>query len=381
MTYLGENPEFEALLNYIKRNRGFDFTGYKRSTLMRRVNKRMQTAGIEGYSAYLDYLEVHPDEFNHLFNTLLINVTSFFRDRATWEYIASDIIPRILASKKPQEPIRVWSAGCASGQEAYTIAILIAQLIGLEQFRERVKIYATDVDEEALNQARQATYAERELEGLTPEEIEQFFELTGSTYTFRKELRRSVIFGRHDLIQDAPISKIDLLVCRNTLMYFNADTQARILGRFHFALRDHGFLFLGKAEMLLTYANSFAPVELKRRIFTKVPRLDSRDRLLVMQMGDGETTSQASNRGRLREAAFDSSPLACFVIDVDGSLALINEHLALKPQRLHRAQRIRPSLGLDILGHQCIHGNWFQLLRAERRRDQRSRDECNRQRS
>src|SRR6476646_4356677 len=329
MTYLGENPEFEALLNYIKRNRGFDFTGYKRSTLMRRVNKRMQTAGIEGYSAYLDYLEVHPDEFNHLFNTLLINVTSFFRDRSTWEYIGSDIVPRILASKKMTDPIRVWSAGCASGQEAYTIAMVIAQAIGLEQFRERVKIYATDVDEEALNQSRQATYLERELEGLSPEETELFFELSGNFYSFRKELRRSVIFGRHDLIQDAPISKIDLLICRNTLMYFNADTQARILGRFHFALRDHGFLFLGKAEMLLTYANSFTPVELKRRIFAKVPRLNSRDRLLMMQMGNGENTNFGSNSGRLREAAFDRGPLGCFVIDADGLLMLINEQARL----------------------------------------------------
>nr|WP_290225204.1 CheR family methyltransferase [Trichocoleus desertorum] len=329
MTHFGENPEFEALLDYIKRSRGFDFTGYKRSTLMRRVNKRMQTVGIEGYSTYLDYLEVHPDEFNHLFNTLLINVTSFFRDRPTWEYIASDIIPQILASKKFGDSIRVWSAGCASGQEAYTIAMVIAQVIGMEQFRERVKIYATDVDEEALNQARQATYLERELEGLAPEEIELFFEQFNNSYSFRKELRRSVIFGRHDLIQDAPISKIDLLICRNTLMYFNADTQARIIARFHFALRGGGFLCLGKAEMLLTYSNVFTPVELKRRIFTKVPRLNSREQLLIMQMGNEDISSQNSISRRLREAAFDKSPLACFVIDANGALTLVNEYARL----------------------------------------------------
>ena len=329
MSHFGENPEFEALLDYIKRSRGFDFTGYKRSTLMRRVNKRMQTVGIEGYSTYLNYLEVHPEEFNHLFNTLLINVTSFFRDRPTWEYIASDIIPQILTSKKFGDSIRVWSAGCASGQEAYTIAMVIAQIIGMEQFRERVKIYATDVDEEALNQARQATYLERELEGLSPEEIELFFEQSNNTYSFRKELRRSVIFGRHDLIQDAPISKIDLLICRNTLMYFNADTQARIIARFHFALRDHGFLCLGKAEMLLTYSNAFAPVELKRRIFTKVSRLNSREQLLIMQMGNEDISGQTSISRRLRELAFDQTPLACFVIDANGALTLVNEQARL----------------------------------------------------
>lgn len=326
MSNIEENPEFEALLDYVKRSRGFDFTGYKRSSLMRRVTKRMQTVNIEGYSNYLDYLEVHPEEFNYLFNTLLINVTSFFRDRPAWEYLSSEVIPRIAARKELGEPIRVWSAGCASGEEAYTIAIAIAQAIGAEQFRDRVKIYATDVDEEALNQARAATYHTRELGGLKPEEIEEFFEQSENRYTFRKDLRRSVIFGRHDLIQDAPISKIDLLVCRNTLMYFNAETQARILARFHFALRDNGFLFLGKAEMLLTHTNTFTPVHLKCRVFTKVPKLNLRDRLLIMaQTGNDEAVNHLSSHVRLREAAFDSGPFARVIIDANGLLALVNE--------------------------------------------------------
>jgi two-component system CheB/CheR fusion protein len=328
MTNLSQDSDFEALLNYIKGNRGFDFTGYKRSTLMRRVTRRMQTVNIEGYSNYLDYLEVHPEEFNHLFNTLLINVTSFFRDRPAWDYISSEVIPRIAARKHLGEPIRVWSAGCASGQEACTIAIAIAQVIGVEQFSDRVKIYATDVDEEALNQARQATYEAREVSGLKPEELEQFFESSDNQrYTFRKELRRAVIFGRHDLIQDAPISKIDLLVCRNALMYFNAETQARILARFHFALRENGVLFLGKAEMLLTHTNTFTPVHLKCRIFTKVPKVNLRDRLLLMtQTGnEEEAVNHLSNDIRLREAAFDSGPLARIVVDGNGLLALVNE--------------------------------------------------------
>ncbi|MDX2217132.1 MAG: CheR family methyltransferase [Oculatellaceae cyanobacterium bins.114] len=332
MTFSDENLtptvslEFEALLDYVKQNRGFDFTGYKRSSLIRRVNKRMQTVGIEDYSNYLDYLEVYPEEFSALFNTLLINVTSFFRDRSTWDYILSEILPRIILRKVLGEPIRIWSAGCASGEEAYTLAMLMAEAIGIENFREQVKIYATDIDEEALNQARQATYTLKDLTGLSPEQIEQFFELYDDRYVFRKDLRRSVIFGRHDLIQDAPISKIDLLVCRNTIMYFNAETQARILARFHFALRDGGFLFLGKAEMLLTHSNTFTPVDLKRRIFTKVPKLSFRDRLSVMaQTGSQEAANHLSNHVRLREAAFDSDPSARIVIDNNGLLILVNE--------------------------------------------------------
>lgn len=326
------NPEFEALLEFVKRNRGFDFTGYKRSSLMRRVKKRMQMVSIEdSYSDYQDYLQVHPDEFLHLFNTLLINVTSFFRDRPAWEYISSEIISRISARTEPGEQIRVWSAGCASGQEAYTVAMAIAEVIGIEQFQERVKIYATDVDEDALNHARQAMYLEREMGGLTPEEIEKYFEKSENYYTFRKDLRRSVIFGRHDLVQDAPISRIDLLICRNTLMYFNAETQARILARFHFALRENGFIFLGKAEMLLTHANTFTPVDLKRRVFTKVPKLNLRDRLLIMaETGSSdEAANSLSSHVRLRDAAFDSGPVARLIIDANGLLALANEQVRL----------------------------------------------------
>lgn len=321
---------FEALLDYVKRSRGFDFTGYKRSSLMRRVSKRMQTVNVEGYANYLDYLEVHPEEFNYLFNTLLINVTAFFRDLPAWEYIQTEVIPRIISSKAPGEPIRIWSAGCASGEEAYTIAILVAQSIGIEQFRGRVKIYATDIDEEALNQARQATYVEKDLDGLTTEQIQQYFEQSETRYIFRKDLRRSVIFGRHDLIQDAPISRIDLLICRNTLMYFNAETQSRVLSRFHFALCENSFLFLGKAEMLLTHSNLFTPLHLKCRIFTKVSKLNLRAHLFgLTQPGNDEENNHLANHLRLREAAFDSSPLARVVLDENGIVALINERARL----------------------------------------------------
>ncbi|GAP99330.1 CheR family methyltransferase [Leptolyngbya sp. NIES-2104] len=316
----------EALLDYIKRSRGFDFTGYKRSSLMRRIAKRMQIVNIETHSEYLDFLEAHPSEFNQLFNTLLINVTAFLRDRPAWDYIAAEVIPQILARKSITDSIRVWSAGCASGEEAYTIAILLAEAVGVDAFRTRVKIYATDVDEEALNQSRQGSYTHQQLSGLGEDRIEQFFEQTENRYTFRKDLRRSLIFGRHDLIQDAPISRIDLLICRNTLMYFNAETQTRILARYHFALREGGFLFLGKAEMLLTHSNLFTPIHLRCRVFTRVSKLNLRDRLQIMaQTGSDEAVKHLSNHVRLQEATFEAAPIARLVIDVNGALTLANE--------------------------------------------------------
>jgi two-component system CheB/CheR fusion protein len=166
MTERTSPPDFERLLDHLKRTRAFDFTAYKRSTLSRRIAKRMETIGVASYGDYVDYLEVHPDEFSQLFNTILINVTTFFRDPDTFEYLRTEIVPRIVQSRPADEQIRVWSAGCASGEECYSVAVLLAEALGAELFRERVKIYATDIDEEELAIARPATYGERDLEDL-----------------------------------------------------------------------------------------------------------------------------------------------------------------------------------------------------------------------
>jgi two-component system CheB/CheR fusion protein len=236
---------------------------------MRRVLVRMQAIGAQGFAAYLEALLVDPEEFTRLFNTILINVTSFFRDTAQWEYLRTEMIARLVGPPGARDCLRVWSAGCASGQEAYSIAILLAEAIGFDAFRERVKIYATDVDEEALGQARLAVYGGRVAEEVPAPLVAKYFERQDHRYVFNKELRRSVILGRHNLIQDAPISRVDLLICRNCLMYFNAETQARILRRFHFALSPGGILFLGKAETPLVQGAVFETVDMKRRIFVK----------------------------------------------------------------------------------------------------------------
>src|SRR4029079_17863770 len=137
--------EFESLLYYLRQHRGFDFSGYKRPSLMRRVSKRMQMMGVEGFAGYMDYLEVHPEEFQQLFNAVLINVTSFFRDPHAWEFLAKRALPKLLAARGSGEPIRVWCAGCASGEEAYTSAMVLAEAVGLDAYRDRVKIYATEL--------------------------------------------------------------------------------------------------------------------------------------------------------------------------------------------------------------------------------------------
>ncbi|MFN6393931.1 MAG: CheR family methyltransferase [Aphanizomenon sp.] len=319
--------DFENLLQYLRINRGFDFTGYKRSTLMRRVTKQMETLNIDSFGNYQDYLEVHPDEFKNLFNTILINVTAFFRDSSAWDYLAKEIIPNIIKNKPKDELIRFWSAGCASGQEAYTLAIIVAEILGVEEFRQRVKIYATDVDEEALTQARQASYSAKNIIEIPLGLRDKYFDIVNKNYIFRQDLRRCVIFGRHDLLQDAPISRLDLLICRNTLMYFNSEIQGKIINRFHFALNDHGYLFLGKAEMLVMHSNLFVPIDLKNRIFSKVSLGNIHNRQLVMKSSEGkESADNVTFEGlRIRELAFDTASSAQVVIDNHGTLIMINE--------------------------------------------------------
>jgi two-component system CheB/CheR fusion protein len=317
--------EFEHLLEHLKITRGFDFTAYKRTTLSRRIDKRLSDIGVDSYVGYLDYLQVHQDEFTQLFNSILINVTSFFRDGETFEYLRTQIVPNVLtASEGGDGQIRIWSAGCASGEECYSVAILFAEAMGAEPFRERVKIYATDVDEEKLAIARVVAYTDRQVQSLPVAYRDKYFDHVSDRWMFRKDLRRSVIFGRHDLLDDAPISRVDLLLCRNTLMYFNHEAQAKIVHRFHFALREGGFLILGKSEMLLNFIGAFTPADLKQRVFTKMKIDNGAEKLLAGYPEREERMMQAGPPARLREISFDQDPTAQFVVDAKSHLLLAN---------------------------------------------------------
>jgi two-component system CheB/CheR fusion protein len=319
-----DDPAFGALLEFLKRTRGLDFTGYKRTSLERRFRRRMDAVGCASYRDYLDYLEVQPDEYVQLFEMLLINVTEFFRDPPAWEHLRENVLPELLERKEPDSPVRVWSAGCASGQEAYTIAMVLAEALGDEDYCERVKIYATDIDEKALMQARHAVYTAKETESVPPDLRARYFERADQKLAFRKDLRRTVIFGRNNLVADAPISRLDLLVCRNTLMYFNAETQARILRHFHFALRDHGVLMLGRSEMMLSHRDLFSAVDLKQRIFAKRPQDRMQNRVSAFADGDATRLHGSEQDRDSRDAMLELGPQAQIIVSGTGTLAFAN---------------------------------------------------------
>jgi two-component system, chemotaxis family, CheB/CheR fusion protein len=320
----------EDLLIFIRDARGFDFTGYKRSSLARRIRKRMYEAGSADYVSYRDRLESSAEEFGHLFNTILINVTGFFRDAETWTFLQREIMPELLADIDPAREIRVWSAGCASGEEAYSLAIAFSEALGIEESAKRVKIYGTDVDDEALRDARVGLYSAKALERLSSELRDKYFEQNGAQFAFRPDLRRRVIFGRHDITSDAPISRLDLLVCRNTLMYFNVETQSQVIDRFHFALRERGYLFLGKAEMLLSDGERFEVVSMRQRIFRRrpgaaVPRYQS----LPIRLDTIRTPEmrEIGKKRQLRDQALEAAPFAAIGVDSDGNAVLINTQM------------------------------------------------------
>lgn len=261
-------PDLEPVVEKISTEHGFDLRGYKRTTLYRRIRKRMSDVRCAAVDDYLVRLETDPQEYPQLVNTVLINVTEFFRDPPAWEYLQEAVMEPGLRKRSPGEPVRVWSVGCATGEEAYGLAMLFAEL-ALPAARA-AKIYATDMDEGALAAARAGVYDSDDLRNVSPTRRQRFFEeLPGGRCRVRRELRSMVIFGHHNVLEHAPISRLDLLVCRNLLIYFDAETQQQILKRFHYALREQGILFLGKAETLMSRSPFFRAMDPRHRVFQK----------------------------------------------------------------------------------------------------------------
>src|SRR5215475_13646452 len=257
------------LLQELAEHRGFDFRGYKKTTLERRFRKRMFQLNMGSCSEYGEYIRKNADEANELLNTILINVTEFFRDPPGWEILRNEILPPTLKALRPGASFRAWSAGCASGEEAYSVAIILSESFGPRIAEYDIKIYATDIDDDALVTARRGEYSVEALRRVRPEWRNKYFHGKGMLRVNR-EIRRLVIFGKSNLGQDAPISHVDLLLCRNVLIYFDSELQKQILARLHYALEPGGILFLGKSESQLTNSTQFRRLNARWRIFQRI---------------------------------------------------------------------------------------------------------------
>ena len=238
-----------VILEQVSRQASIDFRPYKTSTILRRIGRRMTITRSHTMQEYSEYLRSHPEEIGDLVKSFLINVTQFFRDPDAFAYLKSDILPRLIAQAHDRDRVlRFWAAGCASGEEPYSLAMLLTDLLGAELPEWSIKIFATDLDEAAINFARRGLYSENLLKGIPDEYRDRFFERVDHGYRISKTLRQMVIFGQQNLSRSAPFPRIDLVLCRNVLIYFTPELQEFVLSQFAFSLSPGGYLFLGKAE-------------------------------------------------------------------------------------------------------------------------------------
>jgi two-component system CheB/CheR fusion protein len=284
---------------------GHDFSGYKTRTFMRRVHRRMQVMQFATIDAYIEHLRQNPPEVGALFRDLLINVTNFFRDAEAFEALATTVIPALFEGRGADDVVRIWVPGCATGEEVFSLGILLREQMDRLDTVPRVQIFATDIDERSLAVARAARYPAPLLDSVSPERRQRFFVADGGTYVVCKEIRDLCIFSPHSVMRDPPFSRMDLISCRNLLIYFGLDVQNQVIPTFHFALRPDGYLFLGGSESISQFEDLFVAVDKKHRIFRRhadvTPGL--RLPLMVGALHPGLVTELAQRRTPLGGAA------------------------------------------------------------------------------
>lgn len=262
--------ELRGFMEHVRERIGIDFSSYKTPTMERRLQRRLIATGMNSLEEYVRYLESRPEEYQRLISTFLVKVTEFFRDSDVFNYLRDQVLPGLIQAAKAQgNMLRAWSAGCATGEEAYSLAILIVEMLGSDLDRYTVRIFATDLDVDAIAFARRGVYPASALTGLAPELVDRHFTEANGEYTVKKQVRSLIIFGPHDLGQRPPFPSIDLVLCRNVLIYFTPELQRRALQIFGFALRTGGTLVLGKAETTNPLPEYFALEEPRLRVYRR----------------------------------------------------------------------------------------------------------------
>src|SRR6266567_2686259 len=253
----------------LRRRTGHDFSQYKESTFARRLERRMKALQIQTVEQYIEVLEREPEETDQLFKDLLIGVTQFFRDPEAFKALGSGVIPKLFEGKGADGQVRVGVVGCASGEEAYSIAILLCEHASTLDNAPKLQIFATDIDERGLETARKGLYPESIAEHVSSERLERFFSKDEKGFQVKREIREICIFSTHSFIKDPPFSRLDLISCRNVMIYLGADLQHGIIPLFHYALRSGGYLFLGPSENVTSHQELFRTVDKRHRIFQR----------------------------------------------------------------------------------------------------------------
>ena len=265
----------EKVILILRAQTGHDFSLYKKTTIHRRIERRIGLHHMDNIAAYVRFLRENPQEVELLFNELLIGVTNFFRDPAAWEILKTEALPKLLAKRAPEQTLRAWVPACSTGEEAYSLAMLFEEALdSLKPHKTaknfKLQIFATDLDVHAIERARAGVYPQNISADVSPERLSRFFVKEERGYRVSKSIREMVIFAPQNIIMDPPFTKLDLLTCRNLLIYLTPELQKKLLPLFHYSLKPDGILFLGSSETIGGFTDLFAPVDGKMRLYRRL---------------------------------------------------------------------------------------------------------------
>lgn len=302
----------KSLLYKVQRHAQVDFSGYKEATVWRRILRRMAANRVNDIEEYINLAEKNPEEYNQLCKEILISVTAFFRDPAAFESLQTQLGER-LSQKKAGEEIRIWVPGCATGEEAYTIAIQLFEILGERRHELKLQIFATDLDVAAMANARRGVYSESSLSAMAPELISRYFHPQGDAYEVIKPLREAVVFARQNVLQDPPFLRLDLISCRNLLIYFQNGPQEKVLDTFHYALAPGGLLLLGKSESVYQRENLFDAVDRESKLFRRRELSSGAPSFVPMSVDVATVSRPPARRQRSIEERFAEAAFGAYV--------------------------------------------------------------------
>lgn len=291
-----EESTYRKIMELMHQRKGADFTLYKQTTVRRRIVRRMLMLKIGDIAGYLSYVLEHTAEQDLLFYDLLISVTAFFRDPYCYDLLIKKIVPLIQEGKNNGEPIRIWVAGCSTGQEPYSIAIAMHEYFGQKLHQQRIQIFATDISDRSIKMARSGVYHKKEMEGLSTSRLSKYFEKDKDHYVVSKPIRDMCVFAVHNFLKDPPFAKMDLISCRNVMIYFRSFLQKKAIAIFHYALRDKGILWLGNSETAGSASEFFNPLQRKSKFYTRKPGVGR----YITIMGEGKETAFEEEHMMLR---------------------------------------------------------------------------------
>lgn len=304
-----KDEDLVAILQMVQKVSGVDFGQYKMSTIKRRIIRRMVIHKLNNLTDYLNFLKSTSSEANNLFQDLLINVTAFFRDPELSEYLKHTILPDIIKNKRHNEPIRIWVPGCSTGQEVYSLAMLLIEILGERFLHLPIQLFATDLSETAIAKARLGVYNKGEVEGVNSKRLQRFFTKADGTYRIIKSVRDICIFATHNIAKDPPFSRLDLVSCCNLLIYIDNPLQKKIISTFHYSLNSNGYLLLGKSETIGNSVNLFTQQDKKSKVYVKKKDIASKAMFDLNQHSEAQGHADAVRQSALAKAKTNENDL------------------------------------------------------------------------